>query len=148
MSTTRRSFPASADDVFAAILDAPSYPRWLVGAKQVLEVDEQWPAPGSGFRHRSGAGPVEARDRTTVTSVDPAARTLELVVRARPFIEADVRFDVRPDDPGQATLTMTETPRGPFRLLTLPLSPLLKLRNDRSLDRLADVVRQSATRRA
>ena len=139
MPTSRRFIPAPAERVYAALVDAPSYPKWLVGAKAVLKVDPTWPTPGSGFRHEVGGGPLRTRDRTTVRSLDPG-RALGLRVRARPFLEADVHFEITPSGAETAELTLSEQPRGPFRMLTGLVGPLLKARNDRSLDRFADVV--------
>jgi hypothetical protein len=98
-------------------------------------VDPSFPAPGSQFGHEVGAGPVEVDDTTTSLAAEPE-RSLVLHVRARPMLEADVRFELRPD--GDGTLVrMAERPTGPFRLVAPVVSPLVRLRNDHSLRRLA-----------
>lgn len=137
MAHSERRLRAAPDEVYQVLIDAEGYPRWLVGAKRV-DPAAGWPRVGSSFEHRVGAGPVEVDDTTTVAGNEPDRR-LELVVRARPFLEADVRFEVRPDGPG-TVLTMDETPRGAYRVLTPVLAPLVKLRNDRSLQRLARLI--------
>jgi hypothetical protein len=141
MTVSTRRFDAGADVVYAALIDAEDYPQWLVGAKVVHIVDEEWPQPGSSFRHKVGAGPIEVKDITTVKALGPG-RHFHLLVRARPFIEADVRFDVQPDGEG-SVLTMNEVPVGIFRLVGPLTAPLVKARNDKSLQRLADLLDKS-----
>lgn len=135
MTVSERHLPAPPAEVYRLLVDAPRYPRWLVGARQVRVRDPEWPRPGASFDHRVGAGPVEVRDSSTVVDNDPGHR-LDLVVRARPFLEADVSFEVEPDGTG-SRLRMTEVPRGRFRVLAPVIAPLVKARNDRSLARLA-----------
>jgi uncharacterized protein YndB with AHSA1/START domain len=145
MAVSERTFRAAPEAVFDCLVDAESYPSWLVGAKEVHVQDPSWPEPGSSFEHRVGAGPVEVHDETSVKGVVPG-RALDLIVRARPLFEADVHFDVYPEGTG-TRLRMKETPRGPFRLLAPLIAPLVKLRNDRSLSRLADRLDGSTTTR-
>jgi uncharacterized protein YndB with AHSA1/START domain len=138
MTVCERHFTSSPDRVYEAIVDAEGYPRWLVGAKVVRVTDPSWPSPGAEFQHKVGAGPIEVADHTTVAGVVPG-RSLDLIVRARPFIEADVRFRVTPDGTG-TLLSMNERPRGVFRFATPFLAPLIKARNARSLQQLADML--------
>jgi Polyketide cyclase / dehydrase and lipid transport len=137
MTVTERRFRSSPDKVFEALVDADRYPCWLVGAK-VVQPDPDWPSPGSSFDHRVGFGPIEVEDRTTVRDLS-TDRRLRLLVRARPFLEADVDFEVMPDGDG-SLLRMDERPRGIFRLAAPLLAPLVRARNDRSLHRLADLI--------
>jgi uncharacterized protein YndB with AHSA1/START domain len=143
MTRSERTFTAPPEAVYAVLVDAERYPRWLVGARQVRVDDPAWPQPGSSFAHHVGAGPVDVEDATTVAVNEPGRR-LDLVVRARPFLEADVSFRVEPHGAG-TRLVMEEIPRGRFRLLAPFLAPLVKLRNDRSLCRLVEVVDGPAT---
>lgn len=136
MTVSRRLFAVPADDVYDAVIDANRYPRWLVGARAVESVDERWPDPGASFAHEVGGGPVTVNDLTTATGGE-SDRTFRLRVRARPLLEADVEFEVRSEGPARTALLMTETPVGRFRLLVWFVGPLVKLRNDRSLTRLA-----------
>jgi uncharacterized protein YndB with AHSA1/START domain len=138
MAITERRLPASHETVWAALIDAERYPLWLVGAKVVRVHDPTWPQPGSSFDHTVGAGPIEVSDHTTVSGIQPG-RTLDLIVRARPFIEADVRFRVTPDGTG-TKLSMNERPRGMFKLAGPLLAPLIKARNARSLERLENLL--------
>ncbi|MCU1361422.1 MAG: hypothetical protein JWN99_2711 [Ilumatobacteraceae bacterium] len=138
MTVCERHFRSAPQQVYDAIVDAERYPRWLVGAKVVRVVDASWPNPGAEFRHTVGAGPLEVDDRTTVRDVQPG-RGLDLIVRARPFIEAEVRFRIAPDGTG-SVLSMNERPLGIFRLATPLLAPFVKARNARSLERLAALI--------
>lgn len=135
MSTSTRRFRRNANDVFAVIADPRTYPAWLGGAHRIRWVDPSWPRPGATFGHEVGVGPLDVPDTTTATAVEPGHR-LDLVVRARPFIKADVRFVVSRERPG-CMVTLQESAMGWHRLLTPVISPLTKLRNERSLQRLA-----------
>lgn len=138
VTVSERSFQAGTDEMFAVLIDAEHYPRWLVGAKEVHIGDPSWPQPGSWFHHKVGFGPIQIGDRTTVSAIEPG-RSLDLIVRARPLIEADVHFEIVAAGTG-SVLRMDERPRGAFRVLGPLLSLLVKPRNDRSLQRLADVI--------
>lgn len=135
MAVSERILEASPDLVFKSLIDAESYPQWLVGSKFVSVRDPRWPRPGSSFDHESGIGPLDVHDSTTVAGIVPG-HTLDLIVRARPFLEADVHFDVIASGSG-TLLRMGETPRGFFRVLAPLVAPLVRARNNRSLSRLA-----------
>jgi hypothetical protein len=143
VSTTERDFPIGDRELFAILIDPATYPEWLVGAKRIRDVSPRWPAPKSDFRHVVGFGPLEIPDRTTVVRVEPPD-LLELHVRARPLIEAKVRFEIAAT-PSGCRLTMTETPVGIHRLVRPLVQPLVRARNARSLDRLAAIVDGVAT---
>jgi hypothetical protein len=138
MTTTTRDFECSASDLYTVLVEPETYPSWLVGAKKIRTVDPTWPAIGSEFHHVVGFGPLAIPDRTTSVGYE-LDRVLELIVRVRPVLEARVRFEVEPVGTG-SRLTMTETPIGPFAFLAPVAEPLIKARNDRSLERLSGVV--------
>lgn len=138
VAVSERFVRASPERVFARLVDAERYPEWLVGARKVEVNDPAWPAPGSSFEHEVGGGPIQVHDSTSVSGIIPG-RSLTLVVRARPLLIADVRFELFDED-GGTRLRMRETERGAFRLLAPVFSPFVKLRNDRSLQRLARLV--------
>lgn len=138
MTVSERTFQATPSALFDVVIDAERYPKWLVGAKEVHVGDASWPQPGSWFQHKVGFGPIQIDDRSTVSAIDPG-HSFDLVVRARPLLQADVHFDVRANGTG-STLRMVERPRGIFRLFEPALALLIKPRNDRSLERLADVI--------
>lgn len=145
MASVHRHLSASATEVFEVLTDPETYPRWLVGAQAIRNVTDGWPAVGSAFDHRVGWGPLQIPDRTTVRRI-VRPRLLELQVRARPLIEAVATFELSDDDDG-CTLTISEEPWGPFRFGAFLFDPMIRARNRRSLERLAEVV-ESAPRPA
>lgn len=140
MSTVVRYALASPEEVFATISDPRTYPRWLVGAREIRSVEADWPAPGSRFHHRVGvAGPLTVADNTEVKEVDPPRR-LVLEARARPIGRASVTFrlseDVRPDGRQVTRIEMEEAPIGLLGALRPVLQPLTDARNRASLNAL------------
>jgi len=131
---------ASPHDVFEIVSDPDTYPAWLVGAKRIRSVDPDFPGPGSSFEHEVGAGPVSAHDESDVEHVE-ADRRLDLIVRARPWLEAEVTFLVEPDGDG-TRLRLQEDPVGPYRALRWLIDPLVRIRNRTSLRRLAAYVQR------
>ncbi|MGZ8819000.1 MAG: SRPBCC family protein [Mycobacterium sp.] len=137
-TVTEKAFVVTATELFAVLVDPDTYPKWLVGTKNIREVSSDWPAPGSYFKHTVGFGPIAIPDRTTVRDVE-TPRMLTLFVRARPVVEAVVQFDVTSKG-DTCTLRMTETPVGVFKVVAPLTRPLIGARNERSLQRLADFV--------
>lgn len=146
MTTTVRTFDAPIADVYATLVEPTTYPHWLVGAKRIRTVAPQWPAAGSWFEHVVGFGPFQLADRTTSLGAVPP-RHLELLVRARPLLKAAVRFELE-ERPSGCLLTMTETPQGMYRRIKPIAAPILRKRNERSLERLAAAVDVRRGRRA
>ncbi len=144
MSHTCRTVDASPDAVYAVLADAPRYADWLVGAAQIRDHDEEWPAPGSRFHHTVGVRPFVLMDTTAVEDVEPG-RMLRLQVRARPFIAAVVTFHLVGDG-RRCTICMEEEPtlRAVGNLVRPLLDPLTHVRNHRSLRRLERVVAAAA----
>jgi len=142
MTVTEHTFDISAGVLFHVIVDPETYPQWLVGTKNIREVSADWPQPGSYFKHTVGFGPIAIPDKTTARAVE-APRMLELLVRARPAIEAVVRFEITADGTG-SKLRMTETPVGIHKLISPLAQPLIRARNERSLKRLDEIIRSTA----
>jgi uncharacterized protein YndB with AHSA1/START domain len=134
---------ASAADAFAVLIDPETYPRWLVGAKQIRDVDAGWPSPGSRFHHVVGAGPMQIPDNTEVLAIEPG-RMLKLKVRARPFVSAEATFTVvgDADDSGRCVVSLQEEPtvRWLGNLVRPVMDPSIHVRNHKSLEHLAAVV--------
>ncbi|MCU1401334.1 MAG: Polyketide cyclase/dehydrase [Acidimicrobiales bacterium] len=146
MTVTEQKFEIKPAALFAILVDPTTYPKWLVGTKKIREVSPDWPAVDSWFKHAVGVGPIAIPDRTSVRAVE-APIMLELFVRARPAIEAVVRFDIIPNG-GGCLLRMTETPAGLHKLISPVLQPIIRARNERSLQRLreqADQLSRTAT---
>ncbi|MCU1366326.1 MAG: hypothetical protein JWN39_1965 [Ilumatobacteraceae bacterium] len=146
MTVTEQKFDITPTALFDVLVDPTTYPKWLVGAKRIREVSPDWPAAESWFKHTVGFGPIAIPDRTTVRDVE-APIMLELLVRARPAIEAIVRFDIVPKTDG-CLLRMTETPVGIHKLLSPVMQPLIRARNERSLQRLRGLTDQLPRRTA
>lgn len=138
MATSEQTFAVSVPSLFSALANPDTYPHWLVGARRIRSVSDDWPQPGSFFEHTVGVGPIVIPDRTTVQAMD-SPRMLELLVRARPFLEAVVRFDIQ----GSATgcrVVMRESPVGVYRAISAVAQPLIRARNECSLQRLKSFV--------
>ena len=135
---------AAPDTVFAVLSDADDYPRWVVGASDIRDVDTDWPAPGTAFHHRIGIGPLSLADRTTVVEIE-RPRRLVLQARARPAGTARITLEL--ESAGSGTrVTLVEDPGD---LLTrLAFNPLVhlavRLRNSESLRRLKRLAEQRA----
>jgi uncharacterized protein YndB with AHSA1/START domain len=139
MSTTRRRIDAPVEDVFAALTDPHTYPHWLIGAQDIRDVDDGWPAPGTRFHHRVGlGGPLTVDDSTKVLAID-APHRLDLEVRARPLGRGRASFRLGRD--GQGTqVVLEEHPLGALSRLEPLLAVPTRLRNGRSLGALAELV--------
>ena len=64
-------------------------------------------------------------------------------MRARPLIEGVATFELADDGAG-CLVTISEEPWGPFKLGSFLFDPLIRLRNRRSLERLAELVEQAS----
>jgi uncharacterized protein YndB with AHSA1/START domain len=146
MATTEQTFTTAAQELFDAVVDPDTYPHWLVGARKIRSVSDDWPSPDSFFEHTVGFGPIVIPDTTSVIAIDPP-RMLELLVRARPAVEAVVRFEVE-STPSGCTLRMTETPAGVYKMISAVAQPLIRARNERSLKRLKKYLESGASVRA
>lgn len=141
MAITEQTFNVSASTLFDTLVNPDTYPYWLVGARNIRDVSADWPQPDSYFKHTVGFGPIAIPDRTTVRCID-RPRTLEMLVRARPVIEAIVRFEVTSSLSG-CTLRMEETPVGVYKVFSVVAQPVIRARNDRSMKRLRSFIEDS-----
>jgi len=150
MAIVRQTIHCPIDDVFAALVDPETYPHWLVGARDIRAVDDDWPAPGTAFHHRVGlVGPLKVADLTKVIDIEDRRR-LSLEVRARPLGRGRATFTL--DATGaDGTDTVVEIDEVPIGLLapTRPLvDPLTSVRNRRSLTQLEDFLLSGRSHRA
>ena len=143
MAYTCRRVRADPTTVFGFLADPTTYPTWLVGASQIRDHDESWPAPGSVFHHRVGVWPLLLSDTTVVLDVR-TDEMLRLSVRARPLISAEVTFTLS-DDAGGTVVCMEEEPslRLIGNLVRPVLDPFTHVRNHRSLRRLDQLLSSS-----
>lgn len=132
---------ASPASVFAVLADPHSYQRWVVGAKEVREADEEWPEPGSELHHSIGFGPFTLKDNTKVVSAD-LPRQLVLCARGRPLGAAIVEFTLIPEGGGTRIQLREWIVRPRLLAILNPLvAPVVRIRNTETLHRLSDVVR-------
>jgi uncharacterized protein YndB with AHSA1/START domain len=130
----RTTVALARHDVFRAIADPRTYPRWLLGAQRIRHVDPAFPAPATQFEHSVGpAGGATVDDSSEALLADPPRR-LDLAVHVGP-VEGDVTFLLEESD-GRTTVTLRERPTGRLATLTPLLRPVLYARNRWSLHQL------------
>ncbi len=148
MAFIGHEFSVSVAQVWAALIDPTTYPRWLIGAQKIRNVDDTWPAVDAAFHHRVGVWPVLVDDKSIIREIRPQ-ELLVLEVRATPLVRARVRFCLSPTADGARTfLEMEEEPMYRFlgNLVRPVLDPLTHLRNARSLQRLDGIVSRAVGR--
>ena len=143
MAYTSREIAASSSIAFGVLTDPETYPRWLIGATAIRDVDATWPRPGSKFRHVVGFGPLQIADDTEVLDIDETEMLLRLKVRARPLISAVATFRVIGSN-RRCVVTLQEEPavRTVGNVVRPVMDPATHVRNHRSLRRLAEVIDQ------
>ncbi|HSM65630.1 MAG TPA: SRPBCC family protein [Ilumatobacteraceae bacterium] len=143
MAHTCREFPVPPAAVWDLLIDPYTYPEWLVGTAEIRDVDDDWPAVGSRFRHRVGIGPLTIPDHSEVLHIEPR-RELRLAVRARPFVSAVATFRLV-GDRTVSMLSLQEEPtvRTVGNLVRPVIDPSIHLRNHRSLRRLGDLIERN-----
>jgi uncharacterized protein YndB with AHSA1/START domain len=131
---------ASPQQVWDVLSDGYSYAQWVVGTREIREVDGNWPDVGARLHYSIGAGPLTAHD-VTVVRVSEAPRHLELEANASPVGSARISIDLTPWG-DECLVVVDEHPlRGPGLLLQNPVSEMLfTLRNRLMLRRLRDLV--------
>jgi uncharacterized protein YndB with AHSA1/START domain len=139
MARSERFMPVDPEDVWAALARPEGYGYWVIGSKEIRDVDPDWPSPGARFHHTVGLGPLKVADHTESLECSPPH---ELVMRAkaRPLGTARVTMRLIARD-GGTLVRMEENPDGLTALLTLnPAVQLLTAgRNAESLARLEEL---------
>ena len=140
MSYNSREMAVGAALAFETLTDPTTYPRWLVGAQAIRDVDATWPKPGSRFHHVVGFGPLKIPDHSEVLEIEPG-HLLRLKVKARPFVSAVATFTVVGDD-RRCVVSVEEEPTMEMfgHVARVVLDPSIHMRNHRSLARLATVL--------
>lgn len=139
MARNQRLMPVSPERVFSVLADPSSYGHWVVGSDTIRDADPGWPAVGSRFHHRVGAGPLKVNDHTEVLEADPPRR-LVLHAKARPLGTARVELELERRG-GGTLVTMVEDAGDPFtKVVFWGLTHLLvRGRNAESLRRLEEL---------
>jgi len=137
MAITRRVMqgltPAA---VFDVLRDGRSYREWVVGTREIREVEAGWPAVGTALHYTVGYGPLRKDDETRSRLYEPDRR-LELEAHAWPAGSARIELRAEQVD-GGTLVSIDEHPlRGLASTLHNPaLDLLIKLRNVETLRRL------------
>jgi uncharacterized protein YndB with AHSA1/START domain len=144
MSENQVDVKSPPERVFDVIADARTYPLWLVGAKRIRHVEEDWPAEGSSFHHTVGMGPLVLHDCTTVTRIERPS-VLELEAGIGPLGAAHVVFTVEPTADGSRVVVDEAPSKGVVKALwrwagKLVLQASLFSRNLVSLEQLCTYV--------
>jgi NAD(P)-dependent dehydrogenase (short-subunit alcohol dehydrogenase family)/uncharacterized protein YndB with AHSA1/START domain len=141
MARNRVHIDASPEEVFAVFSNPYCYPEWVVGAADVRDHDESFPAVGSRFHHKVGSWPIGLNDHTEVVEVEPPNR-LVLKAKARPLGTATIALDLS-EGAGGTELLMEEKPGDRLTSLVAgnPLADTaLRVRNAEALARLKRLV--------
>jgi uncharacterized protein YndB with AHSA1/START domain len=141
VATNETTIEASPEAVFDVLMDATAYPEWVVGAKEVRAVDDNWPEPGSEFHHTLGAGPLEIKDSTKMLVADRPS-FVKLEVRAGPAGDGIVEIRIEADGDKRSKVVIDEFPiEGTAKALDGPLEQgAIKIRNVEALRRLKRLV--------
>lgn len=139
MARNERLMPVPPERVFAVLSDPESYGYWVVGSDIIRDADDGWPAVGTRFHHRVGAGPLKVNDHTEVIVSEPPYR-LELHAKARPFGTFHIILTMERRG-GGTLVTMVEDAGDPLtKLVAWGLTHLLiRGRNAESLRRLEEL---------
>jgi uncharacterized protein YndB with AHSA1/START domain len=136
--------PVPAKAVWDALADPGGYGYWVPGSKVIRDADPHWPAPGSGFHHTIGLGPITVSDHTVSLAARPP-RLLRMRAKGRPLGTATITLEMTPRA-GGTVVRICEQPDGPFVLMNL--NPVLHLitkgRNAESLMRLEELALRRA----
>jgi Polyketide cyclase / dehydrase and lipid transport len=143
MAMTRRVMqgltPAA---VFDVLRDGRSYREWVVGTREIRDVEAGWPTVGTALHYTVGYGPLRKDDETRSRLYEPDRR-LELEAHAWPAGSARIELRAEPVD-GGTLVSIDEHPlRGLASTLHNPaLDLLIKLRNVETLRRLEALARR------
>jgi uncharacterized protein YndB with AHSA1/START domain len=141
MAIVSRRIAAPLEVVFDTLRTPESYPHWLIGAREIRDVDDGWPEPGTRFHHTVGlGGPPTPKDSDKVLDITAPVR-LSLEVRARPFGRGRATFELAKDgDDAATTVTLDEVPIGLMAPTRPLIDPLTVARNKRTLANLAGYI--------
>ena len=109
--TTRLQIEVEATpaDVWAVLVDPPSYPEFVPGAKYERDHDPGWPEPGAKLHHTIGIGPFVQRDCTNVEGFETESSLL-LQAGMGVLGASMVRFTLQRSDAGRTWVGIEEWP--------------------------------------
>jgi uncharacterized protein YndB with AHSA1/START domain len=131
----------SPEQVWQVLSDGWAYAEWVAGTRNIRDVDEGWPEPGTRIHYTLGIGRWTLDDVTTVRVMEPGRR-LELEAHARRLGSARVSIELLGWGRDRTIVIIDEHPlTGPgARWHSVPLDAALRLRNRRMMRSLARVV--------
>jgi len=131
----------SPEQVWQVLSDGWAYAEWVAGTRNIRDVDEGWPEPGTRIHYTFGVGRWTLDDVTTVRVMEPGRR-LELEAHARRLGSARVSIELLDWGRDRTVVIIDEHPlTGPgARWHSVPLDAALRLRNRRMMRSLARVV--------
>ena len=148
VSTNTRVMHATPDPVWDVLSDGWLYPRWVVGASRMREVDDGWPARGTRLHHSVGSWPLLIDDVTECMEEVPGSR-LVLHAHAWPAGRATVVLRLSPVGVDTEVTIEEQATAGPAAVVPrLVQDPMLAWRNVESLRRLAFLVERRQQRGA
>jgi uncharacterized protein YndB with AHSA1/START domain len=136
---------ASPEAVWAVLADPQTFDDWVVGAQNVRDADDSWPAVGSKLHHSTGVGPLTVDDETRVEEAVPPNR-LVLLAKVGPVGEFRITLELRGEG-SQTTLFMREDPVGGVAAHTPGTDTAIAARNEISLGKLKELAEGTATAR-
>jgi uncharacterized protein YndB with AHSA1/START domain len=145
MSENEIVIDAMPEAVWAVLADPHTFDAWVLGAQNVRDADDSWPAVGSKLHHSTGVGPLTVDDETQVEESVPPTR-LVLVARVRPLGEFRITLALQGAN-GRTTLSMHEEPVGGVAAHTPGADPALAARNAISLGKLKELAEGAAADR-
>lgn len=125
---------APPERVWEVLANPECFDDWVVGAKDVRDADDTWPAVGSKLHHSSGVGPLTIDDETRVEASEPPQR-LVLLAKLGAAGAFRVTLELRPTA-GGTRLWMSEEPVAGLADHVPGTDSAIHVRNDISLDRL------------
>lgn len=122
-SKARRRTSATPAQLWAVLGNGYRYSEWVQGTKEVRDVDEGFPAPGTSLHYTVGVAFLTHKGQTEVLTCSPE-RDIELEIHVWPMGTIRVHVEIEPTTHG-SVVTLDEHPqRGLLGLLHNPLSRL------------------------
>lgn len=142
MSSNEAHTTASPSDVWKVLATPSLYGNWVVGTKEVVDAQPEWPRPGASLHHRSGFGPLNVDDITRVME-STENEHLRLEAHLGKIGTAIVDIDVRADATGSTIELREQFVHGPPAHLKPITNVMLAGRNEETLRRLVQLAETS-----
>jgi uncharacterized protein YndB with AHSA1/START domain len=112
MAENEIEIDALPERVWEVLANPECFDDWVVGAKDVRDADDTWPAVGSKLHHSTGVGPLTIDDETRVEASEPPHR-LVLLAELGAVGEFRVTLELRPTPTGTKLWLHEEPVAGP-----------------------------------